>query len=129
MSLTLRKIFAVRRVDGWFEQLFSVAFNPQSDGEVAVGGEKKVRVANINLPNPFAAVLETSDRIVTDWHVVAMTPDSTLISALTSDQFRIYFWRYGAEGYKPVENLTIVSPSRLSGMALHPNGNTIATLN
>jgi WD40 repeat protein len=124
----LEKNIRVRRVEGWGEKLYSVAFHPQRDSVVAVGGGKRVHIVDLNLLNPLTTALGGPDRIAPAWRLAVMTPDSTLISALTSDQQHIYFWRRGSEGYKPVENLAISSLSKFSGMAMHPNGNTLATL-
>ena len=118
----------VRKVEGWGEKLYSVAFHPQRDSVVAVGGSKRVDMADLNLLNPLTTALGAFGTIAPAWRLAAMTPDSTLISALTPDQRHIYFWRHGSEGYKPVENLAIGVPSKLSGMAMHPNGKTLATL-
>jgi len=124
----LEKNIRVRKVEGWGEKLYCVSFHPKRDCTVAVGGGKSVRIADLDLLNPLATDLGALDRFAPSWRAAAMTPDSTLLAAMTSDQHRIYFWRNSTEGYQPVEILTIGSPSSFAGLSIHPNGRSIATL-
>jgi len=124
----LEKNLRVRKIEGWGEKLYCVSFHPKRDGTVVVGGTKSVRMAYLEPLNPITNYLGTVGRAAPAWHAVAMTPDSTLLAALTSDQKQIYFWRSSAEGYKPVENLTINSALRFAGISIHPSGQSLATL-
>jgi WD40 repeat protein len=124
----LEKQLQIRKIEGWGEKLYSVAFHPDCSGVVAVGGTQHVRTADLMSFNPLVTHLKPVDRPAATWQDAAIAPDSTLLAAMASDRKRIHIWRSDFKGYQPVPQLSIRSTAPFAGMSIHPTGKSLATL-
>lgn len=115
------------RLEGWGEKLYSVAFHPQRDGVVAVGGSRKVRMADLNSPNPMAQPIFADGAADQHWRMLAATPDLGTLATLGSDRETIRIWRRDGTGYQPLGEPPAVA-ARQAGVALSPDGKTLASL-
>lgn len=115
------------RLEGWGEKLYSVAFHPQRDGVVAVGGSRKVRIADLNSPNPMAQPIFADGAADQHWRMLAATPDLGTLATLGSDRETIRIWRRDGAGYQPLGEPPAVA-ARQAGIALSPGGKELATI-
>jgi WD40 repeat protein len=108
------------------ERLYSVAYRPHAQSEVAIGGTRSIQLLNLARgPGPALASPLPASNGLQRWHALSMDANGTRIAARAGGPIRL--WQNTGNGLRAMSSWTL-QPGQAHAFALTPDGQRLVTV-